>query len=157
MKAAEEPEKPEEVVVKRVIVSRHPAAIEFIRREIPEFKDAPVVSSATVNDVCGAEVAGNLPLDLASYAYCVYAIVFNGTPPRGQEYTLEDMDKAGAAIRFFRVFSETDDQMTVEEVSGLVSEAYNAGWQDALRCWNGQQWEYNAGEYAARARKLLGW
>ena len=40
----------------KVIVSRHPAAIEFIRRELPDFSDAQVVESATSFDVKGKSV-----------------------------------------------------------------------------------------------------
>lgn len=87
----------------RVIVSRHPAAVEFIRRELPEFADAPVVATATAEDVAGKDVAGNLPLELAALANVVFAISFTGTPPRGREYSLADMDAAGATIRSFRV------------------------------------------------------
>lgn len=48
-----------------IIVSRHPAAIEFIHREAPQFKDARVVNQATENDLMhGCVVAGNLPLTL---------------------------------------------------------------------------------------------
>jgi len=89
--------------MKRIVVSRHPAAIEFIRRELPEFADAPVLASVTAADVHGAEVAGNLPLDLAAEADVVYAITFAGAPPRGQEYSLADMDAAGASIRGYVV------------------------------------------------------
>jgi hypothetical protein len=87
----------------RVIVSRHPAAVAFIRRELPEFADAPVVATATAEDVAGKDVAGNLPLELAALANVVFAISFTGTPPRGQEYSIEEMDAAGATIRAFRV------------------------------------------------------
>lgn len=87
----------------RVIVSRHPAAVEFIRRELPEFADAPVLATATPEDVAGKDVAGNLPLDLAAHANTVFAVCFTGTPPRGQEYGIEEMDAAGATIRAFRV------------------------------------------------------
>ena len=73
----------------KVIVSRHPAAIEFIRRELPDFSDAPVVESATSFDVKGKEVAGNLPLHLAALAKSIWAVEFVGTPPRGQEYGLD--------------------------------------------------------------------
>ena len=89
--------------MKRIIVSRHAAAIAFIRRELPAFANAPVLSSATAQDVAGAEVAGNLPLDLAAQATVVFAITFAGTPPRGQEYSLADMDAAGASLKAFRV------------------------------------------------------
>ena len=92
--------------MKRIIVSRHPAAIEFIRNELPAFSDAPVLASATVDDVRGADVAGNLPLDLAAEARVVRAIVYPvGRAPRGAEYTIEDMYEAGAAIKSFYVFA----------------------------------------------------
>ena len=89
--------------MKKIIVSRHPAAIEFIRRELPQFVDAPVLASVTKAEVAGAEVAGNLPLDLAAAAHTVHAVCFRGQPPRGQEYTLADMDAAGAHIQSFVV------------------------------------------------------
>jgi hypothetical protein len=85
--------------MKCVIVSRHAAAIEFIRRELPAvFADAPVLASATASQVRGMVVAGNLPLDLACEAQYVWAITFAGQPPRGQEFTLADMDAAGAQL-----------------------------------------------------------
>ena len=34
--------------MQHLIVSRHPAAIEFIRNELPEFSDAPVLASASI-------------------------------------------------------------------------------------------------------------
>lgn len=92
--------------MKHIIVSRHPAAVEFIHAELPQFSDAPVVASATAEDVRGADVAGNLPLDLAAEARVVRANVYpEGRAPRGAEYTLEDMYEAGAAIKSFYVFA----------------------------------------------------
>jgi len=95
--------------MKRVIVSRHPAAIEFIRNELPQFSDAPVLASATADDVRGADVAGNLPLDLAAEARVVRAIVYpEGRAPRGAEYTVEQIYECGAAIKSFYVFAAQD-------------------------------------------------
>ena len=85
--------------MKRLIVSRHPAAIEFIREELPEFADAPVLATATEDDVRGAVVAGNLPLHLAALASEMIAVEFTGNPPRGAEYSLDDMKAAGAVLR----------------------------------------------------------
>jgi len=86
-----------------IIVSRHEAAIEFIREEMPEFKDAEVKASVRPDDVAGKIVAGNLPLGLAARALIVYAIEFDGAPPRGQEYSLADMREAGAFLAGFIV------------------------------------------------------
>lgn len=81
-----------------IIVSRHPAAIEFIRAHAPEFVSAPVVEQATPEDVRGKVVAGNLPLHLAALAAEVVAVEFGGAPPRGQEYGLAEMEAAGARL-----------------------------------------------------------
>jgi len=81
-----------------IIVSRHPAAVAFIREVAPEFKDAPVVEQATADDVRGNVVAGNIPLHLAALAGQVIAVEFAGAPPRGAEYGVEEMRAAGARL-----------------------------------------------------------
>ena len=86
-----------------VIVTQHPAAEQFIRRELPEFSGAPVLKSATPDDVRGRVVAGNLPFHLAALAAEVIAVQFSGPPPRGREYSLSDMDNAGAYLARYRV------------------------------------------------------
>lgn len=88
----------------KIIVSRHPATVEFIRREKPEFKDSPVTSVAMRDEVMGKDVAGNLPLHLAALAARVWAVEFSGSAPRGAEYTLADMDAAGAYLAPYRVY-----------------------------------------------------
>ena len=47
----------------------------------------------------GKCVAGNLPFCIAVHARVVYVIEYVGDAPRGTEYTLIDMDKAGAQLR----------------------------------------------------------
>jgi hypothetical protein len=85
--------------MKDIIISRHPAAVEFVRRERPELVDAPVVAQATAEDVRGRRVFGNLPLSLAAVAAEVWVIEFSGDPAsRGQEYDLAAMDAAGAHL-----------------------------------------------------------
>jgi hypothetical protein len=81
-----------------IIVSRHPAAIAFIRRERPELADAPVLVSASAEDVRGKRVFGNLPLALAALAAEVWVVEFAGDPPRGAEFGLAEMDAAGARL-----------------------------------------------------------
>jgi hypothetical protein len=102
-------------MVERVIVSRHPAAVEFIRSAAPEFRTAPVLGQATPDDVRGKVVAGNLPLHLAALAAEVVAVEFDGIPPRGTEYTAADMAAAGAVLRRYRVQSvNTTDARQIE-------------------------------------------
>lgn len=88
----------------RVIVSRHPAAVVFIRQSAPEFADAIVIDgNATPADVAGKVVAGNLPLHLAALAAEVVAVEFDGAPPRGTEYGVAEMEASGARITRYRV------------------------------------------------------
>lgn len=108
--------KKEDKKMDTIIVSRHPAAIEFIARFLGcevsadgqvvaddfgkehEGFSARVIASATADDVNGKIVIGNLPLHLAVHAAQVWAIEFPAAPPRGQEYTIEDMVAAGVTI-----------------------------------------------------------
>ena len=89
--------------MKSIIVSRHPAAIEFIRAAGPEFMDAPVLASASPDDVRGRIVGGNLPLHLAALAAEVVAIEFDGPAPRGAEYGLAEMVAAGVRLARYKV------------------------------------------------------
>ena len=86
-----------------IIVSRHPAAVEWLRQQVPELVDAPVLAEATAEDVRGKIVYGNLPLHLAAAAYAVVAIEFSGQPPRGREYSVAGMEVAGAHLRTYTV------------------------------------------------------
>jgi hypothetical protein len=105
-----------------IIVSRHPAAVEFIRHTLssdpwwmrwstrydhpdrPTVVSAiPVVETATVETVRGRTVFGNIPLRLAAHAVMVVAVEFDGPAPRGAEYTVEDMRAAFATLRRYQV------------------------------------------------------
>lgn len=94
--------KKETTMINPVIVSRHPAAIEFIKQEARLPEDTPVIEQATEADVEGKDVYGNIPLHLAALAATVHVVEFKD-PPRGQEYTIEDMRRAGATIRSYIV------------------------------------------------------
>ncbi len=90
-------------MAENIIVSRHPAAIAFIRAERPELADAPVLASATVADVAGRHVYGNVPLGLAVHADGVTTVEFAGPPPRGAEYGIAEMRAAGAHLATYTV------------------------------------------------------
>lgn len=85
-----------------VIVSRHTGAIQWLR-ELGFGPDIPVIATATPDDVRGKWVIGNVPMQLASLALGVLAIEFSGAPPRGQEYGVEEMRKAGARLSAYFV------------------------------------------------------
>jgi hypothetical protein len=107
-----------------IVVSRHPATVQFIAgcmrddcvdsEVVPggihlfgradtaysgeDYGFVPVIFAAYPDDVMGKVVYGNLPLHLASLTSLVRAVEFEGAPPRGQEYSLEDMMRAGARL-----------------------------------------------------------
>lgn len=87
-----------------VIVSRHPAGIQFVQDHLASLglENAPVIAQATAADIRGKVVYGNVPMHLAAEAALVCAIEFD-TPPRGAEYTMADMVAAGARIRAYTV------------------------------------------------------
>ena len=93
----------------RIIVSRHPAAIEFIRRAANLDMDVIVIASATVDDVRGKDVYGNIPMNLATHAAGVWAVEFDGAPPRGAEYDMAAMVAAGAKLVHYGVLRIPDD------------------------------------------------
>ena len=90
--------------MKRVIVSRHLGAIQWLQEEYPKLvHGAVIVDSATLGLIRGAHVVGNLPMHLACLAASVTAIHFEGDAPRGREYTAQDMRAAGARLCRYHV------------------------------------------------------
>ncbi len=87
----------------KIVVSRHKGAVDFILEELPEFEGVEVKGSVKEEDVAGKHVVGNLPLELASKASRVTTICFSGKPPRGVDYTVEDMRREGAYLKTFKV------------------------------------------------------
>ncbi len=89
--------------MKHVIVSRHSATVEWLKKKFEVLADAPVLPAVTAEDVRGKVVVGNLPLHLAAEAEEVWAVGFKN-PPRGSElHTVEDVERAGVFIEKFRV------------------------------------------------------
>jgi hypothetical protein len=93
-----------------LIVSRHLGALEWLAAKFgghlskaPSTEAIPVKESVTEADVDGQVVVGNLPLFLASKTYMVGAIEFDGPPPRGAEYGVPEMCKAGARVTWYQV------------------------------------------------------
>lgn len=91
-----------------MIVSRHPATVEYLRSR---FGEIPHVEQATAEDVRGKIVAGNLPLKLASVAAAIVAVEFAGDPPRGREYTIADMEAAGVRLSVYGVRCAEDGDL----------------------------------------------
>jgi hypothetical protein len=84
---------------KMVVISRHEGEIQFILKTLRLPDGVRIIrGDATEADVAGKIIIGNVPLALASVASKVLAIEFSGTPPRGEEYSFDDMRAAGASI-----------------------------------------------------------
>ncbi len=100
-----------------VILSRHSGVVEWLRKYGPEMcVDARVISgNAIPQDVEGKVVIGVLPMHLAALADEVYVIEFSGTPPRGKEYSLEEMESNGAYLARYTVLQITP---SVDPVAG---------------------------------------
>lgn|SRR5574343_203653 len=89
--------------MKRVIVSRHLGAIQWLQEEYPKLvHGALIVDSASPGLIGGRHVVGNLPMHLACLAASV-TIEFVGDAPRGREYTAQDMRAAGARLCRYHV------------------------------------------------------
>lgn len=86
-----------------IVVSRHPAAVEFVRAELPartnEELEFVVRDHVGPDDVRGQWVAGVLPLHLAALTERFWAVEFPAdSAPRGTELTLDQMRAAGARL-----------------------------------------------------------
>lgn len=118
-----------------VIVSRHEAAVEWIHKTLDIPADTPVISgNATPDDVRGKIVIGNIPMALAAITSTVWAVEFDGPPPRGSEYTVEQMKRAGARIVPYMVFSAP---AWADEAEALWVAGLSDGLAPALQ---GRQW-----------------
>lgn len=91
----------------KVIITRHVGAIEWLRRR---GIIAPILDHAAPYDVRGKIVIGNVPLFLAAEADEVWAIEMPNLwrLQRSGELTPDDMDKAGARIRRYKVYALED-------------------------------------------------
>lgn len=85
-----------------IIVSRHAGAIEWLRRR---GFTGDVLEHVTEDDVRDKVVVGALPLHLAALARRVVSIDMPGLTPdqRGKDLTPDEMDAAGARLRWYAV------------------------------------------------------
>lgn len=85
-----------------VIVTRHPGAVEWLRRR---GITGEVLAHVTADDVRGKRVIGALPLHLAALTAAVGSIDLPGlaAADRGRDLTPEEMDAAGASIQWYVV------------------------------------------------------
>ena len=84
-----------------VIITRHQGAVDWLAQQ---GITGVVTHHATPDVVKGQDVIGNLPLDLASLANTVTAILMPHLPPelRGKELSVEQMNQY-ATLKKFKV------------------------------------------------------
>ena len=91
-----------------VIVTRHPALVEFLVSRELVGTDVPVIEHATADQVRGKHVFGVLPMHLAREAACVTEIPMNIPQElRGQELTVEQVYKFAGEPWTYTVHGET--------------------------------------------------
>jgi putative CRISPR-associated protein (TIGR02620 family) len=88
-----------------VIVTRHYGAVEWVRKHLPEYDDAPVIGFAARPEVMGKIVIGALPFRLAYLALKVGIIELPNlsSDQRGTDLSAEDMEEAGARLVWYSV------------------------------------------------------
>lgn len=90
--------------MEKIIVTRHPALVEYLKEIGVITGDEPVITHATEEDVRGKDVIGVLPLSLASVANRVTEVTLNLTPEiRGRELTLEEVRSVAGDVTTYTV------------------------------------------------------
>jgi len=87
-----------------IVVSRHPALVQYLRERGVLTGREPVVSHASPEDVRGKVVVGVLPLRLAAEAAEVWEVPLELPPElRGRELTLEQVRRCAGPLTRYRV------------------------------------------------------
>ena len=94
----------------KIVVTRHPALVEYLRETGVISDDTPVLLHATPDDIRGKHVIGILPLSLAALADKVTEIPLSLTPEmRGRELSLEEVREIAESPVTYKV-TQVDHQ-----------------------------------------------
>jgi len=92
-------------VENQVVVTRHPALLEYLREQGLCDSAAVVIEHATPDDICGRHVVGVLPLHLAAEAASVTEIKLDlPADARGRELSLEEVRQYAGEPSTYVVF-----------------------------------------------------
>jgi len=90
-----------------LIVTRHPALVEYLRELAPSLHEAEVRTHVTEDDVRGRVVFGTLPLHLAALAEKVVVVPLNlPYELRGKELSLEQVRQYAGKLEVYVVQKE---------------------------------------------------
>jgi putative CRISPR-associated protein (TIGR02620 family) len=100
-----------------VIVTRHYGAVEWVRKHLPEYNDAPVIGFASKPEIMGKIVIGALPFRLACLALKVGIIELPNlsSDQRGTDLSAEDMEEAGARLVWYSVKRIAEESRPTKE------------------------------------------
>ena len=95
--------------MKTIVVTRHPALVEYLREKGIVHGKIEVLTHATKEDVRGNIIIGVLPLHLAVEALAVIEIPLTLTEEmRGRELDLETLKRIAGNPRFYSVFEHNN-------------------------------------------------
>ncbi len=85
-----------------VVVTRHPALVQFLVEQGIVDKKTPTINHATVNDIEGKHVIGVLPMHMAAMALTITEVPLNiPAELRGKELSLEEVKEfAGEPVKY---------------------------------------------------------
>lgn len=122
-----------------IIVSRHAGAVAWLRQRGIHGR---VIEHATIEQIAGQHIVGNLPLHLAAQTASVTAIEMDVPPEmRGIDLTPGQMDECGAVLRRYVVqevpVPEAGMEVGQEIIDGVTVPSIS--WIDSAgnRHWNG--------------------
>lgn len=129
--------------MKTIIVTRHPGALEWLRKHYPElfettYQEDPavdlevvepiVVAHADPAGVAGNRVIGVLPFHLAALAAEYWNLDISvPAEARGKELTCADMERYGARLTRYVVFTEPDMRAMMRDLTGNDELPYRIG------------------------------
>lgn len=118
-----------------VVVTRHPALVEYLKEIGLITGDEPVISHATADQIRGKRVIGVLPMHLAAEAAEIVEVPLTVPPElRGQELDIEQVRQFAGEPRVYRV---SMIPMTVQAAIKILQELpYFTLLNDPEAAWN---------------------
>lgn len=100
-----------------LIVTRHPALLQYLVNKGYANPDTPVITHATPSDVKGKHVLGVLPLSLAALAASVTEVPLALTPDmRGRELALEELEAVAGEPKQYYVRANARDSVVLAKL-----------------------------------------
>ena len=90
--------------MKKIIITRHKGAVDWIKKHYPEFSAFEHLTHANKLDIQGNIIIGTLPVNLAVLSKEYWHLTMNiPVEFRGKELTVEDMEIFGCSIYRYKI------------------------------------------------------